>query len=188
MTLEDYLGNRYRITARLPAFTATHQRYVVQGTSGTPEQFVLSYCDYVKPLSPDALEKQKRVAGAMIAPAGGTALPRNRVEARAGVPVGRFRAARGPQPARGAPAPAILTMEEVEAFLRLLTEACEAAVALGWPKLSLETPNLFHDTRFGLPRIPAPDIPLFENAGTDTPEFDPHGDDPVQRDRFARRV
>jgi hypothetical protein len=66
-----------------------------------------------------------------------------------------------------------LTMEEVEAFLRLLTEACEAAVMLNWPKLSLETSNLYHDTRLGLPRVPAPDIPVFENAGTDTPEFDP---------------
>ena len=37
MTLEDYLGNRYRITARMPAFAATHQRYVAQSTSGSPE-------------------------------------------------------------------------------------------------------------------------------------------------------
>lgn len=173
MTLEDYLGNRYRVTARLPAFTATHQRYVVQGTSGTPEQFVLSYSDYVKPLGLDTLERQKRVAEAMMRPPVAL-LCRSlewRLEAEFQWVVTEL--PQGPSLREVLQHRQSLTMEEVEAFLRLLTEACEAAVALGWPKLSLETSNLFHDNRLGLPRIPAPDIPLFENAGTDTPEFDP---------------
>src|SRR5690349_19976758 len=68
MTLEDELGTRYRVASRMPAFAATHHRYVTQGTSGSPEAFVLSYCDYAKPLSAGAIEKQKAVAGAMSRP------------------------------------------------------------------------------------------------------------------------
>lgn len=173
MTLEDYLGNRYRITARLPALSATHQRYIVQGASGTSEHFVLSYCDYVKPLSAEAIEKQKKVAEAMKHPPVGL-LCRTiewRLEREYHWLVSEL--ALGPSLREVLQARQSLTMEEVEAFLRLLTEACEAAVVLGWPKLSLDAPNLFHDTRVGLPRIPVPDLPLFENAGTDTPQFDP---------------
>jgi hypothetical protein len=173
MTLEDYLANRYRVTARMPAFAATHQRYVVQATSGSPEPFVLSYCDYVKPLSADALEKQKTVVGAMSRPP--VALLCRTIEWRI-EPEFQWVVSElpeGPSLREVLQQRQSLTMEEVEAFLRLLTESCESAVALGWPKLSLETPNLFHDTRLGLPRVPAPDIPLFENAGTDTPGFDP---------------
>jgi hypothetical protein len=173
MTLEDYLGNRYRITARLPAMSASHQRYVVQGTAGAPDRFVLSYCDYVKPLSAEAREKQKTVVSAMTRPPVAL-LCRTiewRIESEYHWVVSEL--PEGPSLREVLQHRQSLSMEEVEAFLRLLTEACEAAVALGWPKLSLETGNLFQDTRMGLPRIPAPDIPLFENAGTDTPEFDP---------------
>ncbi len=173
MTLEDYLGNRYRVTARLPAFNATHQRYVVQGTSGTSEQFVLSYSDYVSPLSADALGKQRKAVEAMSRPP--VALLCRALESRleADFQWVVSELPQGPSLREVLQHRQSLSMEEVEAFLRLLTEACESAVALGWPKLSLETSNLFHDARLGLPRIPAPDVPLFENAGTDTPQFDP---------------
>jgi hypothetical protein len=173
MSLEESLGNQYRITARLPSLTATHQRYVVQGTSGTQEQFVLSYCDYVQPLSFEALRKQKAAAEAMARPP--VALLCRTVEwsleADSQWVVSEL--PQGPSLREVLQHRQSLGMEEVEAFLRLLTEACEAAVALGWPRLSMEAANLFHDTRLGLPRIPAPDIPLFENAGTDTLEVDP---------------
>ena len=173
MTLEDYLGNKYRVTARLPAFTTTHQRYVVQGTSGTPEQFVLSYSDYVNPLSAEALAKQRLAVEAMSRPPVALLcrVLESRLEADFQWVVSEL--PQGPSLREVLQHRQSLTMEEVEAFLRLLTEACESAVALAWPKLSLETSNLFHDARLGLPRIPAPDVPLFENAGTDTPQFDP---------------
>lgn len=173
MTLEDYLGNRYRITARLPSLTATHQRYAVQGTSGTPEQFVLSYSDYVKTLSAEAMEKQKRVVEAMARPPVALLcrVIESRLEKDFQCVVSEF--PEGHSLREVLQRRQSLSMEEVEAFLRLLTEACESAVMLGWPRLQLDASNLFHDNRLGLPRIPAPDVPLFENAGTDTPELDP---------------
>lgn len=173
MSLEDFLGNRYRRIAHLPAQNATHQRYVVEGMAGFPGRAILSYSDYVKPLSHDALDKQRRVAEAMTRPPVALLcrVTEARLEAEYQIVVSEFpgdHILRELLQQRQA-----LTIEEVEAFLRLLTEACEAAVALQWPKLQLDTGNLFLDPRLGLPRIPAPDIPLFENAGTDTPEFDP---------------
>lgn len=173
MTLEDSLGSKYRITARMPSLAATHQRYVVQGTSGTPEYFALSYCDYAKPLSAATLAKQRSVAEAMTRPPVAL-LCRSiewRIEPEFHWVVSEF--PQGPSLREVLQHRQSLTMEEVEAFLRLLTEACESAVALGWPRLLLETSSLFHDARLGLPRIPAPDIPLFENAATDSPQQDP---------------
>jgi hypothetical protein len=173
MSLEESLGNRYRITARLPSMTSTHQRYIVQGTSGTPEQYVLSYCDYVQPLSADALHKQKAAVEAMSRPHVAL-LCRTiewRLEADSQWVVSEL--PQGPSLREVLQQRQSLGMEEVEAYLRLLTEACESAVVLGWPRVSLEAANLFQDTRVGLPRIPVPDLPLFEDAGTDTPQFDP---------------
>ena len=173
MTLEDFLGNRYRVTARLPALTDTHQRYVVESTTGMHEQQVLSFCDYVNPLSPETLERQRKVVDAMARPpvallcrVTDSQMQRDHQWVVSEHP-GDCSLRELLQQRQS------LSMEEVEAFLRLLMEACEGAVGLGWPKLNLEASHLFIDGRLGLPRIPAPDVPMFEAGGTDTPAFDP---------------
>ena len=173
MTLDQFLDHKYQVTARLPALGASHQRYVVQGTSGTPEQFVLSFCDYAKPVGRTSLERQRRVVEAMTRPP--VALLCRALDSRLESDYqwmvsefpGEFSLKELLQQRQS------LTMEEVEAFLRLLTEACEAATTLGWPRLPLDAANLFIDPRLGLPRIPAPDIPSFEASGVDGPAFDP---------------
>lgn len=173
MTLDQFLDNKYNVTARLPALSGTHQRYVVQGTSGTPEQFVLSFCDYSRPVGRASLERQRRVVEAMSRPP--VALLCRSIDSRLEPDYqwmvsefpGEFSLKELLQQRQS------LTMDEVEAFLRLLTEACEAATTLGWPRLSLEAANLFIDARLGLPRIPAPDIPSFEASGSDVADFDP---------------
>jgi hypothetical protein len=172
MTLEQFLGNRYRLIARLPALGATHQRYAVQASNGTPDYLVLSYCDYAKPLSMDSLAQQRRAVEVMMRPPVGLLC---RVIDFQLKPDHQWTVSEYPgdyslrellQQRQS------LTMEEVEAFLRLLTEACEAATALGWPRLNLEASHLYLDARLGLPRIPAPDVPAFENAGSDA-DMDP---------------
>lgn len=173
MSLEQFLGQRYRLTSRLPAFGTTHQRYVVQGTSGTPEEYVLSFCDYSKSLTMDALAKQRRVAEVMMRPPVGLLCRVVDFELKA-----EYQCVVSEYPGDYSLRELLqqrqsLSMEEVEAFLRLLTEACEAATALGWPKLHLDAAHLFLDTRLGLPRIPAPDIPIFDNAGSGTQQYDP---------------
>jgi hypothetical protein len=174
MTLEDSLGNRYRITARLPNFTVTHQRYVAEPTDGSTDQYALSYCDYVQPLSALTLQKQKLVVEAMARPQVGLLCRAIEWSMTPGLHWVVSEMPIGPSLREVLQQRQSLTMEEVEAFLRLLAEACESAVAGGWPRLSLEASNLFHDIRLGLPRIPVPDVPLFESASTDTPQFDPN--------------
>lgn len=173
MTLDQFLDHKYQVTARLSSISTTHQRYVVRGTSGTPEQYVLSFCDYASPVGRATLEKQRRVVEAMTRPPVALLcrVLDSRLEADYQWTVsefpGEFSLKELLQQRQS------LTMEEVEAFLRLLTEACEAATALGWPRLALDAANLYVDPRLGLPRIPAPDVPSFEAAGTDVPAFDP---------------
>ncbi len=173
MTLDQFLDNKYQVTARLPSISATHQRYVVQGTSGTPEQFILSFCDYASPVGRASLERQRRVVEAMSRPP--VALLCRALDFRLEQDFqwmvsefpGEFSLKELLQQRQA------LSMEEVEAFLRLITEACEAATTLGWPRLALDAANLFVDPRLGLPRIPAPDVPSFEATGSDVPSFDP---------------
>jgi hypothetical protein len=173
MTLEQFLGNRYRLIARLPALGASHQRYAVQSSNGTPDYLVLSYCDYAKPISMDALGKQRRAAEVMMRPPVGLLC---RITDFQFKPDHQWAVSEYPgdyslrellQQRQS------LTMEEVEAFLRLLTEACEAATAQGWPRLQLEAGHLYLDARLGLPRIPAPDIPAFEGGGSEAADMDP---------------
>ncbi|MFZ4767901.1 MAG: hypothetical protein ACOYMN_23375 [Roseimicrobium sp.] len=173
MTLEAFLGNRYCVTARLPANRATHQRYLVEAADHKGRFSVLSYSDYAKPLSTAALEQQRRVVEVMTRPplALLCRVTESRLESEYQIVVSEYPGAHSLRELlqqRQA-----LGIEEVEAFLRLLTEACEAAVSLRWPRLQLDTPNLFLDSRLSLPRIPAPDVPLFEDTATDTPGFDP---------------
>lgn len=173
MTLEQFLGNRYRLIARLPSLGATHQRYAVQANNGTPDYLLLSYCDYTKPVNMDALGKQRRVAEVMMRPPLGLLCRVTDFQLK---PDYQWTVSEYPgdyslrellQQRQS------LTMEEVEAFLRLITEACEAATSLGWPRLQLEAGHLYLDPRVGLPRIPAPDIPSFDNSGADAVDMDP---------------
>lgn len=173
MTLEQFLGNRYQLTARLPALGTTHQRYLVVPTNGTNEQLVLSYADYSRPISMESLGKQRRISEVMMRPSVGLLCRVTDFDLKADYQwsvseyAGDFSLRELLQQRQS------LSMEEVEAFLRLLTEACEAAAAGGWPRLQLDAAQLFLDPRLGLPRIPAPDIPAFDAAGIDAGEVDP---------------
>src|SRR6187399_785619 len=69
MTLEQFLAHRYVVASRLPAFSATHQRYVLHSSGGTGERFVLSYRDYAKPISSSAVARQRQVSETMSRPA-----------------------------------------------------------------------------------------------------------------------
>jgi hypothetical protein len=133
MTLEQFLGNRYRLIARLPSLGATHQRYAVQANNGTPDYLALSYCDYTKPVSMDALVKQRRAAEVMMRPPMGLLCRVTDFQLKADYQwtvseyPGDYSLRELLQQRQS------LSMEEVEAFLRLITEACEAATSLGWP-------------------------------------------------------
>ena len=173
MTLEQILNNRYTIAGRLPAFSATHQRYDLHSSGGTGERFVLSFCDYAKAISANAVARQRQVGEAMAHPAA-TLLCRA-IECRF---EREFQAVISECPGDVSLRAVLqekqsLNIEEVEAFLRLLTEASEAAVQQGWPKLTFDASHLYLDRRLGLPRIPVPDVPAFDAVGTEMPGFDP---------------
>jgi len=172
MTLEDFLDKRYRVISRLPAFSSTHQRYCLQLAEGSTEKFVLSFQDYAKTVSTSALEQQRQVSENMMRPP--VALLCRVVEARYEP---EFQATISEFPGDMSLREVLqqrqsLSTDEVEAFLRLLTEACECAVTFNWPRLELDAAHLYLDPRLGLPRIPAPDVPSFEAVGSDA-EIDP---------------
>lgn len=173
MTLEQVLGNRYSILGRMPAATPSHQRYLLRSGGSSADRYVLSYCDYARPISPAALAQQRTVAEALTRPPVALLcrVLEHRLEKDYQAVISEF-------PGEMSLIELLqqrqcLTMEEVEAFLRLLTEACEAAVAMHWPALYLDAHHLYLDSRLGLPRIPAPDIPSFEAVGAETSEIDP---------------
>lgn len=173
MTLEQILNHRYAVAARLPAFSATHQRYELHSAGGTGERFVLSFCDYPKAISANAVARQRQVGEVMAHPA--AALLCRAVECRF---EREFQAVISEFPGDVSLREVLqekqkLNIEEVEAFLRLLTEASEAAVQQGWPKLTFDASHLYLDRRLGLPRIPVPDMPAFDSIGTEMPGFDP---------------
>jgi len=172
MTLEDFLDKRYRVISRLPAFSPTHQRYALHATSGTAEKLVLSFQDYTRSVGVSALEQQRQVSETMMRPP--VALLCRVIEARFEP---EFQATISEFPGEISLREVLqqrqsLSIEEVEAFLRLLTEACESAVTFSWPRLELDAAHLYLDPRLGLPRIPAPDVPSFESVGSDA-DIDP---------------
>ena len=59
MSLEQILGQRYRVTTRLPAQTSTHQRYTLESADGSGQRFVLSFRDYSSPISASTVAQQE---------------------------------------------------------------------------------------------------------------------------------
>ncbi len=173
MKFEQILNHRYSIAGRLPAFSATHQRYELHSAGGTGERFVLSFCDYAKVISTSAVTKQRQVGKALMHPT--AALLCSAIECRFEQD---FQAVISEFPGEVSLREVLqekqsLDIEEVEAFLRMLTEASEAAVQQGWPKLMFDTAHLYLDKRLGLPRVPVPDVPVFDDIGSELPGFDP---------------
>jgi hypothetical protein len=173
MSLEQILGQRYRVLSRLPAQTSTHQRYVLESGNGTGERFVLSFRDYSSPVSAPTLVLQELLAKAlahpplplfcraiewrmgndfqyMISESPGTLTLRELLQSRQS-----------------------LKAEETESVLRVLGDACEAAVQKGWPRLPLESVHLYWDSKLGGPRVPVPDIPGYDAAAPNMLAFDP---------------
>ncbi len=173
MKLEQILNHRYTIAGRLPAFSATHQRYELLSAGGDGERFVLSFCDYAKAISANAVARQHQVGEALAHPM--AALLCRAIECRfeqdCQAVISEFPgevSLREVLQERQS-----LDIEEVEAFLRLLTDATEAAVRQGWPRLMLNAAHLYLDKRLGLPRVPVPDVPVFDAVGAELPGFDP---------------
>lgn len=161
MNLEEIFGQRYQIVGRLPAWLETHQRFLVQNPAAPGERWILSYCAPVEPVSPESLLQQRRFIEVMTKPP--VALLARVIEADiqpdqqmviSEIP--------GDQTLRELlQTRQALSLDETEAFLRMLTEACESAAVHGWPRLPMEMPHLYLDGRIGLPRIAVPDVPLW---------------------------
>lgn len=169
MNLEEILGQRYQIVGRLPAWLETHQRFVVQNTAATTERWILSYCAPEQPMSPESLLRQQRLTEIMTKPP--VALLCRVIEADiqpdyqlviSEIPGGQT--LRELLQQRKA-----LSIEETEAFLRMLTEACESAALQGWPRLPIDMAHLYLDGRIGLPRIAVPDVPIFDESSVVMP-------------------
>jgi hypothetical protein len=158
MTLESLLDNRYQIMGPWVALSEINQRYYVQGQNSR-ERFIASFSAYDSVITEATLEQQRKIMERMIRPPVALLCRVNDVQLDYS-----YQCVVSESPGdtslhellqqRGA-----LNKDEAEAFLRILTEACEVAVEHGWPKLSLNTKALHLDSRLGLPRIPAPDIP-----------------------------
>ncbi|MEY4484300.1 MAG: hypothetical protein RL693_1752 [Verrucomicrobiota bacterium] len=169
MNLEEILGQRYQIVGRLPAWLETHARFVVQNPDSAGERWILSYCAPAQPMSPESILQQRRLIELMVKPP--VALLGRVVEADiqpdyqmviSEIP--------GEQTLRELlQTRQALSIEETEAFLRMLTEACESAATHGWPRLPMEMSHLYLDGRIGLPRIAVPDVPLLEEGDTIIP-------------------
>lgn len=165
MNLEEIFGQPYQIVGRLPAWLESHQRFMVQNPAAEGGRWILSYCAPVEEVSPESLLQQRRFIEAMTKPP--VALLARVMEADiqpdrqmviSEVP--------GDQTLRELlQARQALSLDETEAFLRMLTEACESAAAHGWPKLPMELSHLYLDGRIGLPRIAVPDVPLWDEEG-----------------------
>jgi hypothetical protein len=173
MKFEQILHHRYTIAGRLPACSATHQRYELLCAGGTGDHFVLSFCDYAKAISTKAVARQHQVGKLLVQPA--AAILCQAIECRFEPD---FQAVISECPGEVSLREVLqerqsLDIEEVEAFLRLLADAAESAVRQGWPKLMLDVAHLYLNERLGLPRIPVPDVPIFDTVGTELPGFDP---------------
>ncbi|MCE9520757.1 MAG: hypothetical protein K8R87_14560 [Verrucomicrobia bacterium] len=173
MKFEQILHHRYTIAGRLPACSATHQRYELLSAGGTGDRFVLSFCDYAKAISTKAVARQQQVGEALVHPS--AALLCRAIECRFEPD---FQAVISEFPGEVSLREVLqeqqsLELEEVEAFLRLVTDAAESAVRQGWPKLMLDVAHLYLNERLGLPRVPVPDMPIFDAVGSELPGFDP---------------
>jgi hypothetical protein len=159
MTLEDFLASRYQVASRLPDLSPTHQRHALRAIGSKVDSYVLSLCNDPGKTNAKALEQQHKMLEAMMHPQ--VILLCRVIEAKLEPD---FQAAISESPGsihlQELVQQQALSMEEVEAFLRMLTEACETAVAAGWPRLSLEASQLYLDPRLGLPRIQTPDLPM----------------------------
>lgn len=166
MNLEEILGQRYQIVGRLPAWLETHQRFIVQNPLSPGERWILSYCEPEQAMSPESLLQQRRLIEVMTKPP--VALLGRVIEADLQpdyqVVISEIpgdQTLRELMQQRQA-----LSTDEAEAYLRMLTEACESAAAHGWPRLPMEMVHLYLDGRIGLPRIAVPDVPIFEEEET----------------------
>jgi len=161
MTVESLIENRYQIVNRLPESTGTHSRYLLRRVNGGSGQVILSFCEPPMPSSDEALRQQRRIAESLARPPVALLcrVTESRVEAGFQMTISEFP---GDLTLKSLLAQKkSLRMDEVEAFLRVLMESCEAATLLGWPRLQLDASSLVLDPRLSLPRIPAPDVPLF---------------------------
>jgi hypothetical protein len=173
MSLEQILGQRYRVTTRLPAQTSTHQRYSLESADGSGQRFVLSFRDYSSPISATTVAQQDALIQTLSRPP--SPLLCRAVEWRMGndfqyvisEPPGELTVRELLQNRQA------LKVEEAEAFLRMMADACEAAVQHGWPRIMLDSAHLYLDTQRGIPRIPLPDMPNFDAAGPNMLAFDP---------------
>jgi len=173
MSLEQILGQRYRILAKLPAQTSTHQRYALETSNGTGERFVLSFRDYSSPASASTLAQQEKLVQALAQPP----LPIfcRALEWRMGSDSQYVisESPAGPSLRELLQHKQSLKLEEAESFLRLLADGCEAAVQHGWPRLALDSAHLYLNPNAGLPRLPVPDVPSYDAAAPNMLAFDP---------------
>lgn len=173
MTLEQILGQRYRVTSRLPAQTSTHQRYALESADGSGASFVLSFRDYSSPVSASTVAQQEKLTQFLARPP--SPLLCRAIEWRLGSDF-QYVISEGPgqltvrELLQNRQA---LKVEETEVFLRMVADACEAAVKQGWPRIMLDSVHLYLDTQQGMPRIPLPDIPNFDAAAPNMLAFDP---------------
>ena len=161
MTVESLIENRYQIVNRLPASPGGHSRYLLKRINGGNGRAILSFCQPATPSREEALNLQRQIVDLLVRPPMALLcrVIESRIEAGFQMTISEF--------------PGELTldvllaekkalrMDEVEAFLRVLMESCDAATLLGWPRLQLDLSSLALDPRLSLPRIPAPDVPLF---------------------------
>ena len=173
MTPQQFFGNRYQILDRLPALIATHQRYLVQPVNGGGGTQVLSYAEYSRPLPMESLSRQRRIAEVMMLPSFGLLCRVTDYELKPDHQWVVSESAGDSSLRTLLQQRQSLGMDEVEAYLRLLADACEQATQMGWPRLQLEATHLCIDTRVGLPRIPAPDVPTFDSGAGGGMDFDP---------------
>lgn len=161
MTVESLIENRYQIVNRLPSVSARHERILLKKVAGAGH-VIISFSGTSLPRTKEALSNQRALVEQLLQPP--VALLCRVVESRI---ESDFQMTVSEYPGeltlmsvvreRGA-----LRLDEVEAFLRVVLEACEAATARGWPRLDLRAEALCLDPRLGLPRIPAPDVPLYD--------------------------
>ncbi len=161
MTLESLLDPRYQIMGPAVALSDSHQRQLVQGRNSR-ERLIASFCVYEAPIQEAVLKQQRKLMELMLRPPVVLLCRVNEVQLDH-----NYQCVISESPGDVSLHDLLLkrkalSKEEVEAFLRILTEACEVAVEHEWPRLTLNVNALHLDSRLGLPRIPAPDIPLFE--------------------------
>ncbi len=169
MNLEEILGQRYQIIGRLPAWLESHQRFVLQNPASTSERWILSYCVPEQPMSPESLLKQQRLIEIMTKPP--VALLCRVIEADIQPD---YQLVISEMPGEQTLRELLqqrksLSIDEAEAFLRMLTEACESAALQGWPRLPIDMAHLYLDGRIGLPRVAVPDVPIFDESNVVAP-------------------